>query len=214
MREPEEKTLAFHGAFSNRISFVNLFSLDYCPGSRFSPRSESSAATSGTKHERCKVHSELTRVASLRAHVRSRPHLRPAGNDHIRDMFGCVFSTNSGRDRLVGRTERFSGTPDAVQNYRELSGKRHSCLAWPRSLSDRAGPIAQARRLLDPRQNYSGCFVQQCPRKPVTASRYPTATIHFSGLILSRRKSQVRADRSRFGKSGWIFHRADICKGG
>ncbi len=35
----------------------------------------------------------------------------------------------------------------------------------------------------------------------------------FLRLILSRRKPQVRADRSRFGKSGRIFYRADICKG-
>src|ERR1700760_2043490 len=51
------------GPFSNRVSFVNshLLSLVCLTGSRFSPRSEMSAATSGSKHRRCNVHNGLAR---------------------------------------------------------------------------------------------------------------------------------------------------------
>jgi hypothetical protein len=47
--------------FSNRVSFVNshLLSSVCLTGSRFSPRSEMSAATSGSKHRRCNVHNGL-----------------------------------------------------------------------------------------------------------------------------------------------------------
>ena len=53
--------LARWGPFSNRVSLVNslLLSSVAVPGSRFSPRSEGSAATSGSKHRRCNVHSGL-----------------------------------------------------------------------------------------------------------------------------------------------------------
>ena len=53
--------LAFEGPFSNRASFVNshLLSFVRLTGSRFSPRSEMPAATSGSKHRRCNVHNGL-----------------------------------------------------------------------------------------------------------------------------------------------------------
>ena len=55
--------LARRGPFSNRVSLVNglLLSSVALPGSRFSPRSEASAATSGSKHKRCNVHNGLAR---------------------------------------------------------------------------------------------------------------------------------------------------------
>jgi len=56
--------LELSGPFSNRISLVNShlpFFLFAWPGSRFSPRSEVSAATSGSKHRRCNVHNGLAR---------------------------------------------------------------------------------------------------------------------------------------------------------
>src|SRR5271155_1766112 len=50
------------------------------PGSRFSPRSEGSAATSGSKHRRCNVHSGLAwRFTRRKALRRSRLHPRPVG---------------------------------------------------------------------------------------------------------------------------------------
>src|SRR5260370_32167544 len=53
--------LAWKGAFSNRVSPVNWILITFVavPGSRFSPRSEGSAATSGSKHRRCNVHNGL-----------------------------------------------------------------------------------------------------------------------------------------------------------
>src|ERR1700748_3845481 len=50
------------GPVSYRVPLFNsllLFSAAV-PGSRFSPRSEGSAATSGSKHKRCNVHNGLT----------------------------------------------------------------------------------------------------------------------------------------------------------
>ena len=75
------------GPFSNRISVVNciLIASVAAPGSRFSPRSERSAATSGSKRGRCNVHSGLawcfTQPKALR---RSRLHPRPVGQSPIR----------------------------------------------------------------------------------------------------------------------------------
>jgi hypothetical protein len=55
-----ERGLPLPGAFYNRASFVNTFALLIAsPGSRFSPRSEASAATSGSKYGRRDVHSGL-----------------------------------------------------------------------------------------------------------------------------------------------------------
>ena len=74
--------LARRGPFSNRGCLVNslLFVSGAVPGSRFSPRSEGSAATSGSKRRRCNVHSGLawcfTRPKAL---PRSRLHPRPVG---------------------------------------------------------------------------------------------------------------------------------------
>ena len=85
--EAELDILRRRGPFSNRISVVNciLIASVAAPGSRFSPRSERPAATSGSKRGRCNVHSGLawcfTRPKALR---RSRLHPRPVGQSPIR----------------------------------------------------------------------------------------------------------------------------------
>jgi hypothetical protein len=60
-RQNFASALELKGPFSNRVSFVNshLLSSVCLTGSRFSPRSEMSAATSGSKHRRCNVHNGL-----------------------------------------------------------------------------------------------------------------------------------------------------------
>ena len=60
-RQISHFSLASKGPFSNRVSLVNslLLSSVAAPGSRFSPRSEGSAATSGSKYKRCNVHNGL-----------------------------------------------------------------------------------------------------------------------------------------------------------
>jgi len=52
--------LANREPFSNRISLVKCFSFVAALGSRFSPRSAKTAATSGPKPRRCKVHNGLS----------------------------------------------------------------------------------------------------------------------------------------------------------
>jgi hypothetical protein len=80
IRDPN--SLASEGPFSNRVLLVNslLTASVAVTGSRFSPRSEGSAATSGSKHRRCNVHSGLAwylmRPKALR---RSHLHPRPVG---------------------------------------------------------------------------------------------------------------------------------------
>ena len=60
-RQNFASALELKGPFSNRVSFVNshLLSSVCLTGSRFSPRSEMPAATSGSKHRRCNVHNGL-----------------------------------------------------------------------------------------------------------------------------------------------------------
>jgi hypothetical protein len=76
-------SLAGKGPFSNRASSVKrllLAAVVAIPGSRFSPRSASAAATSGPKHERCDVHNGLTCSArSPRPSFAVSPHPRPGG---------------------------------------------------------------------------------------------------------------------------------------
>jgi len=84
-----QNTLRSREPFSNRAFSVNcpLLAAVFValPGSRFSPRSASAAATSGPKHRRCNVHNGLTcnthgPTASLAAGCT----LAPVGNPHIR----------------------------------------------------------------------------------------------------------------------------------
>ena len=96
-------SLAQTGAFSNRISIVNWFFLLSVaePGSRFSPRSASAAATSGPKHGRCDVHNGLTCAArSPRPSVAVGPHPRPGGQL----AFASAWHANGFRCGLVTRS--------------------------------------------------------------------------------------------------------------
>ena len=76
-RQISHFSLASKGPFSSRVSLVNslLLSSVAAPGSRFSPRSEGSAATSGSKYKRCNVHNGL---AWCRYVAQGRPAQPPA----------------------------------------------------------------------------------------------------------------------------------------
>src|SRR5277367_2438238 len=121
--------LASQGPFSNRASFVNSLFLPFVAvsGSRFSPRSEGSAATSGPKHRRCNVHNGLAWYCMRpKAHLRSRLRPRPVGQpSHPRRRSGwiSVWDSSGGR-RLLGPTEWLAPTPDAVHDHRKFAGKR------------------------------------------------------------------------------------------
>jgi hypothetical protein len=127
------KPLARRGPFSNRASFVNSLFLPFVAvsGSRFSPRSEGSAATSGPKHRRCNVHNGLAWYCMRpKAHLRSRLRPRPVGQpSHPRRRSGwiSVWDSSGGR-RLLGPTEWLARTPDAVHDHRKFPGKRDTRL--------------------------------------------------------------------------------------
>jgi hypothetical protein len=126
--------LAGRGPFSNRASFVNslLSSSVAVPGSRFSPRSEGSAATSGSKHRRCNVHSGLAWCVVMRPKAlrRSRLHPRPVGQLSSDPTPGWILlMVSSGGRRLLGPAEGLAGTPDAVHDHREFPRKRDPRLA-------------------------------------------------------------------------------------
>jgi hypothetical protein len=80
--ETQLNILRKRGSFSTRISVVNciLIASVTAAGSRFSPRSERSAAASGSKRGRCNVHSGLAWCfTQLKALRRSRLHPRHVG---------------------------------------------------------------------------------------------------------------------------------------
>src|SRR5262249_44744561 len=99
------------------LSIASCFFSAAVLGPRFSPRSEGSAATSGSKHKRCNVHNGLTlSLCPQRAHIvfmwpkallRSRLHPRPIGQlSHPRRCFGWTsVKDSSGGDRLLGPAE-------------------------------------------------------------------------------------------------------------
>ena len=125
--------LASEGPFSNRASFVNSLFLPFVAvsGSRFSPRSEGSAATSGPKHRRCNVHNGLAWYCMRpKAHLRSRLRPRPVGQpSHPRRRSGWISVWDSlGGRRLLGPTEWLARTPDAVHDHRKFPGKRDTRL--------------------------------------------------------------------------------------
>jgi hypothetical protein len=137
-------------------------------------------------------------VASLRPDPRSRSYLRPVGNHHIRDIARMDFDNRLGDDGMLWLrpTERFSRTPNAMKDNRELSGQRNSCLARPRSLCDRSSPVPQTGGLFDPGQDHPGSLVHQRSSQGVAAPGYPAASIDLARLILSWREPKVRAYRS------------------
>jgi hypothetical protein len=83
-------------------------------------------------------------MAPLKAHSRSHPYPRPAGDYYIRDFVRMNLTSNTVRRRLRAPT---SGT--AVPSARhwldngELSGQRHPCFAIPRSPGDRLCCLAR-----------------------------------------------------------------------
>ena len=182
--------------FSNRVSLVNALLLPPRVTVLFAV--EMSAATSGSKHERRKVHNELTqlrRSGPTRAVAR---YLRPVGNHHIRDIARMDFDNRLGDDGMLWLrpTERFSRTPNAMKDNRELSGQRNSCLARPRSLCDRSSPVPQTGGLFDPGQDHPGSLIHQRSSQGVAAPGYPAASIDLARLILSWREPKVRPYRS------------------
>jgi hypothetical protein len=121
------------GVFSNRASFVNSLFLPFvaAPGSRFSPRSEGSAATSGTKHRRCNVHNGLACiVCGPRPTCAAACTLAPSGNRHIRgDAPDGSRRDSSGGYWLLGPAEWLARAPDAVHDHGEFPSKRYARLA-------------------------------------------------------------------------------------
>ena len=112
--------------FSNRASFVNSLFLLFvaASGSRFSPRSEGSAATSGPKHRRCNVHNGLITngpTASLAVVLYPRPggQLVPASG--LRPEWG-FRSDFSGAHWLFRPAKGLARAPDAMQDHGQLPG--------------------------------------------------------------------------------------------
>jgi hypothetical protein len=142
-------SLAPGGAFSNRASCVNGFSLYPLAwsGSRFSPRSACAAATSGPKHRRCNVHNGLTQkrrgpTPSLAAGLYPRPggQLVPAQACDARGSRQGFSAAHW----LFRPAEGLARAPDAVQDHRQLSGQRNSGFANAGSLGDCLCPVFQA----------------------------------------------------------------------
>ena len=135
--------LAPKGPFSNRASPVICVlraAVGAIPGSRFSPRSTSAAATSGPKHRRCNVHNGLTwkphgPTASLavRLHPRpggqpSHPHCRPDGSRQGRVRRPRAAPT-SGTARRTARC--CAGSPTACGPARHAPCRRRTASRSP-----------------------------------------------------------------------------------
>ena len=71
-------------------SIASFFFFVAVPGSRFSPRSEGSAATSGPKHRRCNVHNGLAVLLRPKAPVAAACTLAPSGNRYIRSVLRMI----------------------------------------------------------------------------------------------------------------------------
>src|ERR1700730_10940174 len=141
------------GAFSNRVSFVNDC---FCRrlGSRFSPRSEQSAATSGPKHRCCNVHNELAYYDAAQGPLAQPPVPSPGGlplhpqscSDESYEQWshaalGCSDQRNGSPERqtLCKITESFLASatralplPDRLAIARAQSFKREALLTRDR----------------------------------------------------------------------------------
>jgi hypothetical protein len=129
------KTLACGGRslIAPPLSIASYFLLPFvaAPGSRFSPRSEGSAATSGSKHRRCNVHNGLACiVCGPRPTCAAACTLAPSGNRHIRgDAPDGSRRDSSGGYWLLGPAEWLARAPDAVHDHGEFPSKRYARLA-------------------------------------------------------------------------------------
>jgi hypothetical protein len=120
-----------------------------------------SAATSGPKHRRCNVHSELaSHSRSPRLSLAAARTFAPPSKLHLPTAIDRLKALRSSADdALLYPAERFARTPNAVQDYRELPCKRHARLASTRPPGDRMCPVFQARCTPYPRQDYDSCLV-------------------------------------------------------
>ena len=129
-------------------------------------------------------------MTPLKAHSRSHPYPRPAGNHHIRNLARMDPMNYGVRRRLRAPA---GGTADTMQDNGELSSQRHPCFAIARSPGDGVPPILQARGFFEPRQNHDSGLVKQSTSECVAAPRYSATAIDVARLMSSQREPKVRA---------------------
>ena len=125
--------------FSNHASVVNFFlsNLVAVPGSRFSPRSDEAAATSGPKHRHCNVHNGLTwNPCGPMASFADGLYPRPGGQ--LASALAC--RANGSRQELVRRLLAAPTSGIARRTARCCAGSRTT--SWPVRRAPCQPPIA------------------------------------------------------------------------
>ena len=76
--------------------------------------------------------------------------------------------------------ERLPGSPDAVQDNRQLTSQGDTSLAWTGALLDGYGPVLQVQRSFDTVKDHDRGFVHQRAGKSVAASGDVPASVYLA----------------------------------
>src|ERR1700687_991782 len=111
----------------------------------------------------------------------------------------------SGRGRLLGPPELGPIGPDASQDHGDLAGYGDPRLLRSDAPRQPRSPCLEGRPALHFREKDAGSLIKAGAGKSVPAFRYPALPVRFSGLIPSRRQSEIgstsRARLNLFGSS-------------
>ena len=100
----------------------------------------------------------------------------------------------SGRGRLLGPPELGSVGPDASQDHGDLAGYGDTRLLRSDTPREPRSPCFEGRPTLHFREKDTGSLIKAGAGKSVPAFRYPAVPVRYSGLIPSRRQSEIGTD--------------------
>src|SRR3984893_15678387 len=119
----------------------------------------------------------------------------------------------SGRGRLLGPPELGPIGPDASQDHGDLAGYGDTRLLRSDAPRQPRSPCLEGRPALHFREKDAGSLIKTGAGKSVPAFRYPALPIRFSGLIPSRRQSEIGADIPSPLEPVRLIDRGAECKG-
>src|SRR4030088_3724870 len=119
----------------------------------------------------------------------------------------------SGCGRLLGPPELGPIGPDASQDHGDLAGYGDTRLLRSEPPRQPRSPCLEGRPALHFREKDAGSLIKTGAGKSVPAFRYPALPIRFSGLIPSRRQSEIGTDIPSPLEPVRLIDRGAECKG-
>src|SRR3981081_198060 len=119
----------------------------------------------------------------------------------------------SGRGRLLGPPEFGPIGPEASQDHGDLAGYGDTRLLRSDAPRQPRSPCLEGRPALHFREKDAGSLIKAGAGESIPAFRYPALPVRFSGLIPSRRQSEIGSDIPSPLEPVRLIDRGAECKG-